>query len=72
MAISRAYGQDRHPPGVLWVRPDHVDLYLDLGLTLLGLGEAARVRLDTQIGEEIDRGDEGLGFEVVDAAGSRG
>lgn len=54
------------------VRPDHVDLYLDLGLTLLGLGEAARVRLDTQIGEEIDRGDEGLGFEVVDAAGVAG
>jgi len=60
-------------PAFYGIHPDHADLYLDLGLTLLGLGETARVRLDTRVGEEVvDPGDEGLGFEVVDAAAVAG
>ena len=40
---------DRHAgwPAFYQVQPEHIHMYLDLGLTMLKLGEEARVRLDT-------------------------
>ncbi len=72
---------DRHAGWTVFyqVRPDALPLYLDLGLTLLKLGEEARVRLDRftldgaarkgmrRVRNRIER--EGCSFEVVPAEG---
>ena len=75
---------DRHDdwPVFYEVGREHLHLYLDLGLTVLRLGEEARVRLDDFSLEGHERkwlrhvhrrlGNEGCGFEIVPREGGAG